>query len=402
MSNFKSQISSLKFIGLGYLIAVIGLFLYSFTQVDLSLTLSRWSIWQAIQKYFQHIGYFQRPLSSGLFTGIVLLLFFFYLMILRAVHKGIISKKTIWFLIISTAVILTFSYNAFSYDLFNYIFDAKIVTFYHQNPYLHKALDYTSDPMLSFMHWTHRLYPYGPVWLGLTVPLSFIGIQIFLPTFFLFKILISLSFLGTAFYVGKILQKFSPKDELFGIAFFALNPLVIIEGLVSAHNDMSMMFFAMAALYLLINIKHVRSIILLILSIGVKFATAFLLPVYAYIAYLQRKKMTINWEFLFIVMTGFMVIPIIVAAYRTTFQPWYLLDILPFAALISKKYYVLIPSVIISLISLFEYLPFLYSGNWNNPIPVTLYWMTTDSVLFSIIIVGIWFLKLAVFKKRIK
>ena len=378
---------------IGYLLTVIGLFFYSFTQVDLGLTLSKWSVWQVLQKYFQNIGYFQRPFSSYLFAAIVLLLFVFYLMILQGVLMKKISKKAIWILIITITVILTFSYNAFSYDLFNYIFDAKIITFYHQNPYLHKALDYVSDPMLSFMHWTHRFYPYGPVWLGLTVPLSFIGLQFFLPTFFLFKILISMSFLGVAFYIGKILQKFSLKDELFGVAFFALNPLIVVESLVSAHNDMAMIFFLMWALYLLMNIKYTRSIILIILSIGVKFATAFVLPIFILIVFLQKRKKIINWQFLFTATTAIMIIPVILASYRTNFQPWYLLNILPFAALVAGNYYVFIPSVIVSLAAVLEYLPFLYSGNWNNPIPSILFWMTTGSIILSLVFTIAWRLK---------
>src|SRR3990167_8554688 len=237
MQNVK-----VKIFNTGYLLSAIGLFFYSFTQIDLGLTLSRVSVWQTAEKFFKSIGYFNRPMSALIFIIITLLLFTFYLLILNNIRKKEISRKTIWSLIIATTVILTFSYNAFSYDLFNYIFDAKIVTYYNQNPYLHKALDFPGDPMLSFMHWTHRLFPYGPTWLGLTVPLSFIGMHFFLPTFFLFKMLISMSFLGTVFFIGKILRKVYPDNEVFSVAFFALNPLIIIESLVSSHNDIVMMF----------------------------------------------------------------------------------------------------------------------------------------------------------------
>jgi len=249
--KFKMQNVKVKIFNTGYLLSAIGLFFYSFTQIDLGLTLSRVSVWQTAEKFFKSIGYFNRPMSALIFIIITLLLFTFYLLILNNIRKKEISRKTIWSLIIATTVILTFSYNAFSYDLFNYMFDAKIVTFYNQNPFVYKALDFPGDPMLSFMHWTHRLYPYGPTWLGLTVPLSFLGMQVFLPTFFLFKIMISATFLGTVYFISRILQKISPENELFGVAFFALNPLVIIESLVSAHNDITMIFFAMWALYLL-------------------------------------------------------------------------------------------------------------------------------------------------------
>jgi hypothetical protein len=368
------------------------LFFYSFTQVDLGLTLSKASVWQSAEMFFKNIGYFQRPLSGFLFSIIILFLFFFYLMILRQIKLKKISKRAIWSLIILVTGILTFSYNSFSYDLFNYIFDAKIITFYHQNPYLHSALNFPGDPMLSFMHWTHRLYPYGPVWLGLTVPLSFAGLQFFLPTFFLFKIFISFCFLGTVFYIGKILQRLTPDDEIFGIAFFALSPLVVIESLVSAHIDVAMMFFAICGLYSLTNLKYTRSIILLILSIGVKFATAIVFPIYLLVIYLQKRKIQFNWQLIFMAITIFMIGPIILASYRTSFQPWYLLDVLPFAALLSKKYYVFIPCVVISLFAVFEYLPFLYTGNWNNPIPLILFWMTAVSILLSGLLIMMCFL----------
>jgi hypothetical protein len=375
---------------IGYLLTIVGLFFYSFTQIDLGLTFSSISVWQPLQKFVQNIGYFQRPLSSLIFTCIVMLLFVFYFMFLYLVKKNKITKKTIWFLIITITVILTFSYNAFSYDLFNYIFDAKVVTYYHQSPYLHKALDYPLDPMLSFMHWTHRLYPYGPTWLGLTIPLSYIGMQVSLLTFYLFKMLISACFLGTVYYIGKILQKFSVKDDLFGVAFFALNPLVIIESLVSSHNDMAMIFLVMMSIYLLMNIKYVRSVIMIILSIGVKFTTIFILPIYVLILYLQKKKKTINWQYIFLAMTVVMIIPVILASCRTNFQPWYLLNIFPFAALISRKYYIFIPSVTISLFAVFNYLPFLYLGNWNSPVPSILSWMTIWSIILSIFLTTIW------------
>ena len=86
------------------------------------------------------------------------------------------------------------------------------------------------------------------------------------------------------------------KNELFGVAFFALNPLVVIESIVSAHNDMAMMFLAILALYLLMNKKYARSAILFILSIGVKFATAFVLPIYLLILCFQKNKREINWQ----------------------------------------------------------------------------------------------------------
>src|SRR5258705_3372112 len=197
---------STKILFIVYVITLVALFLYSFAQIDLSLTFSRIDFLRQLVSSFQYIGYFNRPLSTFIYIFLLVLLFNLYLGFLVMAYTKQISKKLVWKLLIVTTVVLAFSYNAFSYDLFNYIFDAEIITHYQQNPYIHKALDFPGDPMLSFMRWTHRVYPYGPVWLGLTVPLSYAGLGFFLPTFFLFKALAAAAFLGTLKFVGKIFK----------------------------------------------------------------------------------------------------------------------------------------------------------------------------------------------------
>ncbi|MBI2614063.1 MAG: hypothetical protein HYW62_04815 [Candidatus Levybacteria bacterium] len=363
-----------SFSNVGYLIAVIGLFFYSFTQVDLSLTLSQISIWQVFEKFFQHIGYFQRPLSGWLFIGTVSLLFIFYLAILRGVHKKKISRETIWFLIISTVVLLAFSYNAFSYDLFNYIFDAKIVTNYNLNPYTHKALDFPGDPMLSFMHSTHRPYPYGPVWILLTAPLSFLGFGFFLPTFLIFKTFIAASFLGSSYFLEKILKQVKIQDDLFALSFFALNPLVIVESLVSGHNDIVMIFLSLWSLYLIINKKYIGAFLLLVLSIGIKFATVILLPVFIYILVKQLKNNAIDFKKIFMIAFISMCSAVTITSFASginknpEIQPWYFLMVFPFAALVAHKRLIVFLSICISVGMLISYIPYLLMGEWPKDI----------------------------------
>ncbi len=248
----------------GFYFVILSLFLYSYTQVDLSLTLSRVSIFQTVEKAFQYVGYFNRPLSTYLFLAIVCCMFIFYGIFIAQSKK--ISVSTFWKMLIPITILLAFAYNAFSYDFFNYIFYTKIILHYHQNPYLVTALDFPKDPMLSFMHWTHNTYPYGPFWLVLTVPLGFIGFNYFLATFFIFKLFTAACFLGTVYYIKKIMEKISPKDTAFVMVLYAFNPLVLIESLVSAHNDVAMLFLAVLGVYLLLKKRWLWGCIAIVLS----------------------------------------------------------------------------------------------------------------------------------------
>lgn len=380
-------------LSLGWLLTIVILFFYSFTQIDLGLTLTRISWWQIIQKKFQYIGYFNRPLSTGLYLGILLFLFTFYFLLFLSVKRKWLHSKQIWLLILMTAGVLWFAYNAFSYDLFNYIFDARIVTFYHQNPYQHKALDYLGDPMLGFMHWTHRYYPYGLLWLVFTVPLSFLGWQKLVPTMILFKGLAVLGYLGSCWFIDKMLAEIKPKERLMGLTIFAFSPLVIIESLVSAHNDILMMMLALGAFWFLFKKKTFLAWLMLFLSIGIKFATAFLLPAFLLATIRQFQEKKVNWQRIWLFSFWLMAAALLAAVKRSELKPWYLLYLWPFVSLLSPKPIFGLTTIFSSGL-LLHYAPFLYLGNWDPPVPTIKLGLTLSSLL-----IGIGFIFLSRFNK---
>lgn len=375
----------------GWLLVSVILLLYSFTQIDLNLTLSQFSIWQVIEKQFQYVGYFMRPFSTGLYFIIVSVMFGLYILTLKLVSDNMLKRSDVWKIILGLCAILFFSYNAFSYDLFNYIFDARIVTYYHENPYQHKPLDFYPDSHLNFMRSTHRTYPYGPVWLGLTVPLTFVGSDFFLLTFFLFKLLMVVSFVGAVYFLEKVLNEYMSKKSLFGLTFFALNPLVIIESLVSAHNDIVMIFFAILGLYL-INKKYILSTSVLLISIGIKFATVFLTPIYILIAALKMMKTKIDMNRLLFFSAFLMMLSTIAITFSSGTnkdpepQPWYLINLIPFVSLISNSRSVQVVTICISFGMLLFYVPFLYTGEWPKNIVEIKIWILVISIFIAFII----------------
>ncbi|GIW61518.1 MAG: hypothetical protein KatS3mg089_0370 [Patescibacteria group bacterium] len=385
--NYRSQtekkIVPTKLFFVLYLLLTFLLFLYSFTQVDLGLTLTRTSALTAVQHAFQYIGYFNRPLSTSLYLAIIFFLFGLYIWSIKLVIKKQITKKMVWLIIFCVSLILVFSYNAFSHDIFNYIFDARIVTYYRENPYFKKALDYPNDPMLAFMHWTHRTYPYGPIWLLLTIPLSFLGFSFFIPTFLLFKIMSGLSYLGSAYLISKITRYINEKYELLSLTFFALNPLVLIESLVSGHNDIVMMFLLLVSILFLVNQRFIWSFLFLFLSIGIKYATGFLLPIYLAIWFFKKKESRIVWQNIFLIFVIAMLFALVAAILRTQFQPWYLLFVIPLASLVTQKKYILVPTIFISFGALLNYAPYLYWGNWNDPVPKIIFFINLLAAMLA-------------------
>ena len=338
----------------------ISLTLYSFTQVDLGLTLTQLPVWQDIQKSFQHIGYYDRELSVQIYIGILIGFFVLYGYTLYLTKKKKISRSLLLIIILLVTSILTLSYNAFSYDIFNYIFWLKTITLYHQNPYIMTALDFPADPMNYHMRWRESTYPYGPVWLILYVPITLLAFNKFLITFYLIKSTTAVFFLLSLFIIEKIAKKTKVIDPLFAVAFFALNPLVLIESLVSAHNDIIMMFFVLVALYFIISGKYFHSVIFYIISVLTKFATIFALPIYFYRFFKKRDDLYFNFIILCTIPA------VILASLRTNYQPWYLMYIFPFISFRSNKNYFLIPSIIFSFGGLLIYSAYIALGDLNS------------------------------------
>ncbi len=375
----------IKLIIFGWLATVFSLFLYSFTQIDLNLTLSQVSVWQRLEKAFMYLGYFQRPLSTLIYLLILGLLFSFYLLILRLVKKNKFPTRKLRPLIILTMVILFFAYPAFSHDVFNYIFDAKIVAFYQQNPYQVKPLDFPEDPMVRFMHWTHRPSIYPPLWIGLSIIPFLAGFGKFLLQLLAFKTLMAGFYLGTLWLIWEISAVIAPKQKMFNLAFYAFSPLVLIESLVSAHNDGVMIFFALLAFYLWLKRKAFFSFLAWLFSAGIKYITVVLLPVFGLVAWQELRVKKVDCQKLITLSILFLFLGVLATTYQIGFQPWYLLWVLPFLALMAKERFIFWLTIGFSLGSLLRYSPFLYLGNWDPPVPTIKLWLTVFPIGLGLI-----------------
>lgn len=325
--------------------------IYSFSQVDLNLTLSSHLLYQSFQTKLTYLGYFNRPLSTAIYIAILILLNTLYLILYTSAKNNKLSRKHVWIIVITAAVILLFSYPAFSHDIFNYIFDARIVTKYGLSPWHYRALDFPADLWIRFMHWTHRLTPYPPFWIGLSLIPSFLGFGKFVLTLFLFKLL------AAGFYLGSIWLILQLTKGLLPAILFAFNPLVIIETLVNGHMEIAMIFLGLLAIYLVLSRRRFLSWISFIGSIGIKYMTIFLAPVL-----LKGKSWLRRSVWLGLILTAAWII-------YYGFQPWYVLWVLPFAYLLPVKSWEVKVVTLFSIAALFWNLPIVSFGDFNLPTP---------------------------------
>lgn len=361
---------------IGYAIASFALFLYSYTQVDLNLTLSTVSIWQYIQKAFQYIGFYERALSTAIYVGILGFLYGLYVIALRRVRKGILTVNGLWRIIFCIGIVLVLSYPAFSYDIFNYMFTAKTVLLYHKNPYEVIPMQFMSiDPWVGVMRWIHLPSAYTPLWITLSLPAYFFGFGTFLLILWNFKIIALCFYLLAVKGIYHVLKAVEPGSALIGMAIFALNPLIIIESLVSGHNDIAMMAIAIWSMVFFIERKqHFWSWWLLSLSIGMKLMTIFLIPGF----FLKWRRS--------VVLAG-MIFGFVLVILQRELLPWYLLWIMPFVALMPGRRNITMVAGAYSLGLLLRYAPFLYYGHWDAPVPILKWWVTILPILLSCFIV---------------
>jgi len=182
-----------------------------------------------------------------------------------------------------------------------------------------------------------------------------LGVKNILLSILGFKILNSLFFFGTLYLLFKI------SKNLYPVILFGSNPLVLVETLLSNHNDIVLVFFAILSFYLLTKDKKIFSISSFIFSVFIKYASIFLTPVYIFLFIKKLKKGKINYDLIFKWSSYSMLLIFFLSSLREEIYPWYAIWFLPFAFL-SKNKFLHGLSLVLSFSLLFRYVPYMYLG----------------------------------------
>lgn len=315
--------------------------------VDPNITFFNHKAWEIVRNTLLPIGYYNRNLSFFLYAVLVFFLFFFHFYFLK---QG--KKIKLRFIVMPIVLLTIVSYPFLSHDFFNYLFDARILTFYHKNPYLFRALDFPHDHWLRFMHWVHRPYPYGPSFLLITIIPSFLSFGKFVLSFLFLKLTYALFYLIAVTTLKKMNHTWA--------VFYATHPLILIEGLVNAHNDFIGVSLAICGVYFLMKQKTaIQGYMMMVFSTGIKYITAPLLLIPIKSELMSEKTRSTSLIVIFILQ----IMMVIFFSIKGEMQSWYFLAIfafLPFFDQLIFRLNLFLAGLLIS------YYPFIRMGGWDT------------------------------------
>lgn len=354
---------------------------FSFSLTDPNLVLTTWPSYWQFQQWMWQTFFMNHQLLTQSYVAVILGFFLIYFWVFRSIKNVTFSLSWLnafklfgLFLFMTSPLLL--SYNALSHDVFNYIFNAKMVAIYHANPHQQVALDFAADTWTRFMHNTHTTAPYGYGWTIISLFPFVLGVGKFLPTWLLFR---AWSVVGILLSYVSILLIFKLEGRkqlpLQALAAVFLNPLFVIELISNSHNDMWMMAPALCAFALVIK-KQPKflfyasiSFFLLIFSISIKFATILLFPVWLILiaSYFNQNRYFIKLKSWWPELSVFLLFLPLLSDRSQQFNPWYLTWLLiwwPFLKWRGMK----IALIVLSLSSLVRYVPWLWNGEFTDQV----------------------------------
>lgn len=246
---------------------------------DFSLTSQHFWFYQALLSHFHLVS--QRNMAhvsdavpfdgitfmryAWYFTAIFVVIWLLYLCAISVLP----TRITLRFIMCSTAVIglgYCFVPVLTSQDVLSYIAYARMVVLYHLDPLVNSPYVIRSDYIYHFLYWMDQPSVYGPLWILLTAMVQvlalFLGFKYALSMEIFLRLLSLLVFLASVYLVWLLSGRLQGIDdgELAHVArvqrlratmAFAWNPLLLIEACVNAHNDITILFLILCAVWFL-------------------------------------------------------------------------------------------------------------------------------------------------------
>lgn len=245
------------------------------------------------------------------FIGIFIAIWFIYYKILKNFKDEFKDNKKMSIFILIVSILFLIMLPLTSTDVFYYIGTGWSEAHYDVNPYytsvdqlIAQNEEASHDEMLLKMQgiWSGQTIVYGPIWPFICKILSGLsGGNLFL-ALLIYKLFNLCLHLANTYLIYKITNK----RGRFAL-MYAINPLILFDGIANVHNELLVIFFILLGLYFFIRKKNMfATIIAFALATAVKYFAILLIPFV--VLYYYRKEKPIKkilystcWAILFIV-----------------------------------------------------------------------------------------------------
>lgn len=176
-----------------------------------------------------------------------------------------------------------------SADLWHYTLFGRMVSVYHQNPYVIPASSISEDLYYPLAIWRETTTQYGPLWTMIEAMVAWLVGSSVLSAGLSFKVIGAAANIGGAVAVADLARRIGGGSGVRAVVIYAWNPAVLLEGAGSGHNDATMAALAVIGLALAGRRRWLPAVALVVASAMVKYLTFLLLAILG-IYVLAREK----------------------------------------------------------------------------------------------------------------
>jgi hypothetical protein len=223
--------------------------------------------------------------SSGMRIALVLVFCGCYAVALR--YAGAIPARRLWAAIVLAHVAVALAPPLLSGDVFGYLGFARLAVLHGISPYAAPASAAPHDAIAPLLGWHTVTTPYGPLFTLLTEALVPLGIA---GGMWVLKALAALTSLATVLAIWRIAERLG-RGRRTAIAFYGLNPLVLLFAVAGAHNETLFGMFLAAAVLALVVGRELEAGASLGVATALKPAAGLMLP-FALIGARRRGRAT--------------------------------------------------------------------------------------------------------------
>lgn len=252
-----------------------------------------------IYKFTQYYTYtmeklnnnYQYILNMVVFVLLFLTLAILYFYILKNINKIFKTTKGLIIFILIIGILFSLIIPQTSMDVYSYIGNGWVESNYAENPYYTPIWDIVQkEGNISQMFikvarcWVEETVVYGPAWSLICKTITSFSSGNIDIALLIFKITSLLMFIGCSVLIYKITNR-----KLF-LAMFALNPLVLFEGLSNVHNDLFLVFFVLLGIYFVTKRENLfLAVASIAIATAIKYLSILILP-FIIIYYLRNEN----------------------------------------------------------------------------------------------------------------